>query len=426
VVADFKAITAKAEEIYRELPESKRDAFYELVLFPTKASALVNELYLAAGRNALYARQGRADANDMAVKTRALFQADTNLMNYFNVTFAHGKWNHFMDQAHLGYTNWQDPPENSLRAIKLKEIDLPDAAAMGVAVEGSDAVWPGAPDEATLPEFDASNRQRHYLDVFNRGKEPFTFTAAADVPWVKISETGGRLEKDKRLWVSVDWSRVPRGTSAGTVTVAGTGVTICVKALAFKPKEVTRDSLQGFVEAEGFVSIEAEHCTRRTDAGTGRWIKIEDYGRTLSGMRADAPADVPAIIPGENSPCLEYRMYLFDAGKLDVDAILGPTLNFVPGRGLRYAVSFDDAPPQAITLVPADYNAQNGNADWEKTVEDNARHSHSAHTLAKPGYHTLKIWMVDPGVVLEKLVVNFGGVKPSYLGPPESYHHDKN
>ena len=422
VVADFDDISAKAEKIYSQLPEDRQDAFYELVLFPTKASALVNELYLAAGKKALYAKQGRASANDWAAETRALFEADTNLMAYFNQTLAHGKWNHFMDQAHLGYTNWRDPPNNSLRAIELTEVPVPDAAAMGVAVEGSDAVWPGAPGEAVLPGFDAFNRPRRFIDVFNKGKAVFEFTATADNPWIRLSESKGSVEKDKRLWVSVNWNKAPKGAASGTVKLAGASGNVTVKVNAFNPTEVTRDSLQGFVEGDGFVSIEAEHYTRKTDAGANSWIRIDDYGRTLSGMRAEAPVDVSGVQPGKDSPCLEYRMYLFDAGTADVDAIVGPTLNFVPDRGLRYAVSFDDEPPQVVTLVPQNYNAQNGNRDWEKSVEDNARFSHTTHPIAGPGYHTLKIWMVDPGVVLEKLVVNLGGVKPSYLGPPESYH----
>jgi hypothetical protein len=74
-----------------------------------------------------------------------------------------------------------------------------------------------------------------------------------------------------------------------------------------------------------------------------------------------------------------------------------------------------------VTVVPDGYKAQNGNRSWEKSVGDNAHYATSTHVLVKPGDHTLKIWMVDPGVVLQKLVVNPGGVKPSYLGPPESF-----
>ena len=422
VVKDFKAITAKAEEIYGKLPTAKRDAFYELVLFPTKASALVNELYLAAGKNALYTRQGRASANDLAAETRALFQADTNLMNYFNQTFANGKWNHFMDQSHLGYTTWRDPPQNNLDAIKLTGIVVPETAAMGVAVEGSEAAWPGATGDAVLPKFDVFNQSHQFIDVFNKGKTLFNFTATASAPWIVLSENKGTLEKDRRLWVSVNWSKAPKGTTSGTVTLAGAGANVTVKVKAFNPTEITRDSLAGFVEGDGLVSIEAEHYTRTIDAGANRWAKIDNYGRTLSGMRAEAPVDAPGATPGKDSPCLEYRMYLFSTGRVDVAAILAPTLNFIPGRGLRYAVSFDDEPPQMVTLVPPEYNARNGNRDWEKSVEDNARFGHSTHTLTKSGYHTLKFWMVDPGVVLEKIVVNLSGVRPSYLGPPESYH----
>lgn len=120
--------------------------------------------------------------------------------------------------------------------------------------------------------------------------------------------------------------------------------------------------------------------------------------------------------PPLQSPCLEYEMYLFDSGTVEVEAILSPTLNFVPGRGLRYAISFDDQPPQIVDAL-----AQNLMRDWETTVKDGVRKVKSSHTPSRSGYHTLKFWMVDPALVLEKLVANLGGVKPSYLAPPASY-----
>ena len=70
--------------------------------------------------------------------------------------------------------------------------------------------------------------------------------------------------------------------------------------------------------------------------------------------------------------------------------------------------------------MPADFDARNGNREWEESVKNACRVVRSSHRLEKSGFHTLKIWMVDPAVVLQKIVVGLGGVKPSYLGPPES------
>ncbi len=419
VVADYESLAAKAEKIGAELPPESRDAFYELVLFPTKASAGLNAMYLAAAKNAIYAKQGRASANDYAAQTRTLFAAQTNLMNEFNTQFAGGKWDHFMDQPYIGYVSWNEPRRNNLEAVHLTEIQVPDAAAMGVAVDGSAASVTNG--EIALPLFDVFNQQRRYVDVFNQGRKPFEFSAGSDSPWITLSETHGTIEKEKRLWISVDWSKTPSGTSSGEIKISGADGDVTVKVGAFHPVEPTRESLQGFVESDGCVSIEAEHFNKNSDAGSNRWIKIPNYGHTLSAMRADGPADALAT-PGKDSPCLEYKMYLFSSGNVVVESTVGATLNFIPGRPLRYAVSFDDEAPQVITIVPADFNAQNGNREWEESVKDNCRHVISTHTIKTPGYHTLKIWMVDPAVAVEKIVVNTGGVKPSYLGPPESFN----
>ena len=59
-------------------------------------------------------------------------------------------------------------------------------------------------------------------------------------------------------------------------------------------------------------------------------------------MRAVALIDAPSATQGDDAACLAYRMYLFTAGVANVSMVLSATLNVAPGRGLRYAVAFDD------------------------------------------------------------------------------------
>jgi hypothetical protein len=112
---------------------------------------------------------------------------------------------------------------------------------------------------------------------------------------------------------------------------------------------------------------------------------------------------------------LEYEVALSAPGKVKVEATLAPTLKFQPGSGFRYAVSFDDAPPVVVNV-----HADESQRHWEKIVSDGVARFTSEHLIDKPGRHTLKFWALDPGLVLERLVIDRGGLQPSYLGPPES------
>jgi hypothetical protein len=413
VVADYNNLADEAKHIYNSLPDSYKDAYYQLVLFPVEACANLNELYVAAGRNHLYVKQGRAAANDMASKVRKLFDRDAELTEYFHTKLAGGKWNHMMSQTHIGYTYWQQPEQNNMPEVT--EIELPDTEEMGVAVEGSDSWWPMEGEQAVLPEFDPFNKQEYYIEVFNRGLVPFDYKAVPEEPFLKITPGTGRVEKQQRLLVSVDWDLAPAGKYSVPINITGpSGTSVIVQAVINNPETLKKSGLTGFIESNGYVSIEAEHFTGKTDLYPVSWLVIPDLGRTLSGV-TPLPVTGETQTPGGESPHLEYSMYLFNDGEVDVKIYMSPTLNFHNNQGLRYAVSFDNEQSQVIN-IHKDRTFQ----DWEESVRNNITVGESKHSISGTGQHVLKFWMVDPGIVLQKIVVETSGAAPSYLGPPES------
>jgi len=133
------------------------------------------------------------------------------------------------------------------------------------------------------------------------------------------------------------------------------------------------------------------------------------------------PANADRQDPGRQAPRLEYEFTLFGEAELRIETYLSPTLNYQKNEGLLYAIAVDDETPQIVNLHGEDKgNDWEYPAWWNNAVIDHIRVKRTRHGLAKPGTHTLKIWMMDPGVVFQKFVIDAGGLRPSYLGPPES------
>ena len=411
VVADWSRLSARAVRLAASLPAERRDAFYQLVLHPIEASANLLELYVTVARNRAYAAQGRAATNELATRAESLFARDSAITRHYNVELANGKWSHMMDQTHIGYTYWQEPKRNAMP--KVERLSLPARAEMGVWTEGEAA--PVAGTVHSLPPFDRFGAQHYLVEVFNRGSVPFTFEARASEPWVSVSQASGTVATQQPLTVGIDWRRAPKGTHEASLTVMGSnGARADVRIAATNDAGPDPRRFTGFVESDGVVSMEAEHHTSAVGQGAITWQRIPGLGRTMSGM-TPMPVTSPPLTPGAASPRLQYSFFSFDSGAVSVRATLSPVLAFTGASGLRYAISLDDDPPR-IVQVGADPTTR----EWERAVADNQTLSVTRLELKRPGPHILKFWMVDPGIVLQKLVVDAGGVRQSYLGPPES------
>jgi hypothetical protein len=213
----------------------------------------------------------------------------------------------------------------------------------------------------------------------------------------------------------MDWSKVPGDEAEGTVTVSSGEGRPMTYTLHARKLPITRENLQGFVESDGYVAMEAADTTGRTEDGADgmRWEELPGYGETKSGMTV---FPVTAASEMNSRASLEYRMYLYDSGEFELQMTMSPTENFVPGRGLRFAISVDDGPRTVVDALE-----HNSEKDWAQAVSDGVRRVTVPLKMTAPGYHTLKVWAIDPAVVVERLVVSHGALRPSYLGPPESF-----
>ncbi len=450
LLALWQDLANRADALKKKIPAEAQDAFYQLVYYPVKGSAGVAQMYIYAGMNQYYGKQGRIIANEYAQKAKELFEEDKRLTDYYNNKMLDGKWKGMMLDKHIGYQKWSMPAENKLP--DLIEV-TPDAKPeLMVAVEGREEIMTGTQAEATLPTFASNEDVSQYVDICNKGEQELVYKIKTSDKWIVVDRKSGKVKTEDRLMVRIDWKQLAEGCHQGWVKVTGNKQTFVINVEAVKENLDAVKAAQGnkpcHITLAGEMSIPAEaFCAEKHVAGYPRWTFLPDLGRSNGCMGADTYRMPPAQNekPLNNYACLEYDVYVGDRDTSVVCLGILPTQDIHPEKGLKIAVSVNDGEIIEIDARKGfvdtfnEYNRKNLSRSkvlsplprtnkklylngvgrrMRNEVFDNLRWLDVKLPMPRKQVNHLKVWMVSPEIVLEHIIVNPDNARYCYFGKP--------
>lgn len=424
----YNAILKTAEDIYGSLGNSKKDAFFELVLYPVRSARNMAADFIQTERANKYAEQGRgtASAKYAAEAKAAAEQIKTDTAAY-NTTVANGKWNGIMalqprfgSDAVIEYPACDPYVVTDIEAATIDELDY---TAMAVAVDGEITDNP----EINLSPYDSYAK---FFDVVNTGYGSFNYTVSSNSEAVVPDKASGTAYGSDRVYLTLDKSKASDNTRAViTVTQLLDGNPVETQEITVNisvPDITDMDSTRAYyIEADGVVSVEAEHYTEAHNNESYQWVTEHDFGRSGDSVKA-YPATAADVADGTyqtNSAYLEYDVYFTEDGTYTLNLYRMPTLNEETAL-MRCAVGIDDDVPVRMGGTSSVTSSKAKTTAWGKQVIANTEKLTPANTFnITAGKHTIKLYSVSPGFVADKLVLTKGtSAVYSYFGAPESYN----
>ncbi|KQM65473.1 hypothetical protein ASE75_04190 [Sphingomonas sp. Leaf17] len=368
-VAAYRDLAARAAAIAARLPADRRDAYFELVLYPVRGAAGLNDRILSLDLANLYARQQRAGANvyvDRARAAHAALVADTAAFN----ALGGGKWRGIMDMAPRRLPVFDEPVWPHWTP----------SARTGCALAAWGA-WIG--DENTLSFVPGQPAERQ-VTLFGYRPQDTAWRLVKATGGLSLQTTAGTLSKasayEARLTVRYDGVGTP-----GTLQIACDGAPLLLHAAAVARPPAASGP---FVERDRRVTIPAGGAE-----GRGGWILQPGLGSMGASLVA------PIGKAGPTAPA-RYRFATVTTADATLRVVALPTHPINPAHGVRVAVSLDDGP--AITLDLA----TTGRSDrWRGNVLSNTAIAAVPLSQLAAGTHRLAIKALDPGVILDRVEI---------------------
>jgi hypothetical protein len=411
----YEALEKQVKALRKQIEPAKADAFYELIYYPVVSASAMNKKFLYRDKSYLYARQNRTSAFDYAALSKQAYESIVKETDYYNNTLANGKWKNIMSMKPRDLPVYQAPA--------FPEIKIDTSAAWNVIPEGTDDTLNTVGDNSkSLPTFSSSGPGKYFVDVFLSANKEIKWAATTSASFITLSENAGLLtpqigKKQTRLWVTVDWNNVPKlDTIKGAITFKGAGKTMVVKLVAIRDGGELK-GYKGFLESNRYVSMYAANYSKQSNTVKAQWQSIDCLGNTGKSMEA-LPLKIKAFDTTQllkASPCLEYDFYTFISAPAEVAVYTLPTFPINKNYSMRYAIAVDDAPAKII-----DFKTVGRTEEWKQNVLRNSAIKKVPIKLLSKGRHVLKIYMVDPGVVLDRITIDLGGLQKGYGVIPET------
>lgn len=116
----YLALETKALRQFMTLPDNYKDSYKQFILHPVRAMANLYDMYYAVAMNEKLAAEKDIKANYWADYVDACFKRDADYSYDYNHNISGGKWNHIMDQTHIGYKSWDEPRGGNIKPTVIR------------------------------------------------------------------------------------------------------------------------------------------------------------------------------------------------------------------------------------------------------------------------------------------------------------------
>jgi hypothetical protein len=417
----YNILETEVKKLRSQIDPNYADAFYQLVYYPVVGASWINKKFLYRDKAYFYSRQSRLSAYDYAQQSKSAYDSIVKETEYYNNELANAKWNNIMSMKPRNLAVYQTPD--------LPELTIDSASAWSIAPEGfvtKDSSLLQNNSLLLLPAFDNLNKQKYFVDIFLSKNQTISWNASVSNNWIHLSHNNGVLNPETgnnqtRIWVDVDWNKFGQNEKGnGHIIFTSGGKQITLKIRATKINQPALSGYRGFIENNGFVSMNATHFARQINKPSNQWKLIDGLGYTGSALQAlplwlkrKSPTDTDSI--KRSNAFVEYDFYTFSAATPSVTVFTLPTHPVNNNFTVRYAISIDNGPLKII-----DTRTFGRSEEWKQNVLRNYAVRNEKFQYLDEGRHTLRIYTIDPGVVLDRIVIDLGGLKSAYGVIPET------